>query len=534
MPGSSTFPSTLDTFNDPGQFNSLSDAGFEHDLQHTKVNDAMLGVQAKVGVDSSILTTTLDYILKHHSHTGLDGSATLGAIVVQPPSDGVVMTLKNAGGSATLVQATTTTGGPTLLVQPPSAATQALALKQQSAGQSGDLLQAQSSGGIAQSGITGAGVPYSYVGQTLYKGVGGAAFLSTIPATGELDLVNGALLKGYSGVVGTGPQFSLDTSQGQMLLGGPTSGPTLRLNGFRNNRSSTFQMDGKNNANAGGLYWQEIVDADGQFMLARSKTVTGNLLKTVDGSAGPSEQFEVMGFPSYDGVVTDTKGIGFSVLPATAPVLTAGTLTISGATVINGNLTDNGTITTSALTVNAVATFTGVPVFPTGSYGTPGLSDVAQAASAGVATTFARSDHVHSREAHEVINSAIVQSTNPAPGNTVSQTYVTISGLPSVNYTKLRSDTKLLITHIVGGWNGLASGASVLSHAVRVNGTDIQTGVFWFNNNSVHVSIMGMNTVSSLAAGTVTLQSVVKLNGSAMNFSTDGNDFWFIKVEEVL
>ena len=53
------FPTSLDTLTNPTSSDSLSSPS--HSAQHANVNDAVEALQAKVGVDGSAVTTSLDY-----------------------------------------------------------------------------------------------------------------------------------------------------------------------------------------------------------------------------------------------------------------------------------------------------------------------------------------------------------------------------------------------------------------------------------------------------------------------------------------
>ena len=53
------FPASLDTLTNPTSSDSLSSPS--HSAQHANVNDAVEALQAKVGADSSAVTTSLDY-----------------------------------------------------------------------------------------------------------------------------------------------------------------------------------------------------------------------------------------------------------------------------------------------------------------------------------------------------------------------------------------------------------------------------------------------------------------------------------------
>jgi hypothetical protein len=65
-----TFPTTLDTLTNPTAGDKLNSASVPHAGQHADINDAVEALEAKVGVDGSAVTTSLDYIVK--SATGLD------------------------------------------------------------------------------------------------------------------------------------------------------------------------------------------------------------------------------------------------------------------------------------------------------------------------------------------------------------------------------------------------------------------------------------------------------------------------------
>lgn len=53
------FPTSLDNFTNPTPGDSLSSPS--HSGQHTDTNDAIEALQAKVGVNNSAVTTSLDY-----------------------------------------------------------------------------------------------------------------------------------------------------------------------------------------------------------------------------------------------------------------------------------------------------------------------------------------------------------------------------------------------------------------------------------------------------------------------------------------
>jgi hypothetical protein len=85
-----TFPTGLDVLVNPSSSSNLNDVGVEHDEQHANANDAIEALQAKVGIDGSAVTTSLDYKVANKQSkvlfTGAPASAsatgTEGTIVV--------------------------------------------------------------------------------------------------------------------------------------------------------------------------------------------------------------------------------------------------------------------------------------------------------------------------------------------------------------------------------------------------------------------------------------------------------------------
>ena len=55
------FPTSLDAFTNPSSTDAMDSVTVPHATQHADLNDAVEALQAKVGVDSSAVTTSLDY-----------------------------------------------------------------------------------------------------------------------------------------------------------------------------------------------------------------------------------------------------------------------------------------------------------------------------------------------------------------------------------------------------------------------------------------------------------------------------------------
>lgn len=55
------FPASLDTLTNPTSTDAMNSATVPHATQHANLNDAVEALEAKVGVNSSAVTTSLDY-----------------------------------------------------------------------------------------------------------------------------------------------------------------------------------------------------------------------------------------------------------------------------------------------------------------------------------------------------------------------------------------------------------------------------------------------------------------------------------------
>ena len=76
------FPASLDTLTNPTSSDSLSSPS--HSAQHANVNDAVEALQAKVGADSSAVTSSHDYKIADHASrlTTLEGAAGSGLVFI--------------------------------------------------------------------------------------------------------------------------------------------------------------------------------------------------------------------------------------------------------------------------------------------------------------------------------------------------------------------------------------------------------------------------------------------------------------------
>jgi hypothetical protein len=98
-----TFPTSLDNFTNPTNDSNMNDAGVLHVDQHANTNDAIEALQAKVGVDGSAITTSLDYKVANKQSKVLFTGAPATATSTGAAGDMVV-----AGGFLYVCTATNT------------------------------------------------------------------------------------------------------------------------------------------------------------------------------------------------------------------------------------------------------------------------------------------------------------------------------------------------------------------------------------------------------------------------------------------
>jgi hypothetical protein len=99
------FPTSLDALTNPTGTSSLTSP--DHAGQHTDANDAIEALQAKVGVDSSLVATSLDYIVRNLPATNIT-SGTLASARISGSYTGItgVGTLSAGSIPATLLTGT--------------------------------------------------------------------------------------------------------------------------------------------------------------------------------------------------------------------------------------------------------------------------------------------------------------------------------------------------------------------------------------------------------------------------------------------
>lgn len=64
------YPTSLDNFTNPQPSDTLDSVAAPHATQHSDLNDAVEALQAKVGVNNSAVTDSLDYKVNQAATTG--------------------------------------------------------------------------------------------------------------------------------------------------------------------------------------------------------------------------------------------------------------------------------------------------------------------------------------------------------------------------------------------------------------------------------------------------------------------------------
>ena len=78
---STNFSTSLDSFINPGPTDAMNASpALNHDVQHDNINDSMVAVQTKIGIDGSADTTSLDYKSRKGSFIRETASVTTSSL----------------------------------------------------------------------------------------------------------------------------------------------------------------------------------------------------------------------------------------------------------------------------------------------------------------------------------------------------------------------------------------------------------------------------------------------------------------------
>jgi len=92
-----TFPTTLDTLTDPTASDKLNSVTVPHATQHADLNNIVEALEAKVGVNDSAVTTSLDYIVKAATGIRLFAPREKWNVAASAATGTISVDLKTAG-----------------------------------------------------------------------------------------------------------------------------------------------------------------------------------------------------------------------------------------------------------------------------------------------------------------------------------------------------------------------------------------------------------------------------------------------------
>lgn len=92
-----TFPTTLDTLTDPTASDKLNSVTVPHATQHADLNNIVEALEAKVGIDDSAVTTSLDYIVKAATGIRLFAPREKWNVAASAATGTISVDLKTAG-----------------------------------------------------------------------------------------------------------------------------------------------------------------------------------------------------------------------------------------------------------------------------------------------------------------------------------------------------------------------------------------------------------------------------------------------------
>lgn len=103
----STYPTSQDNPTAPNQYDYLDDLNVEHDLLHDWVQDAIKKIEARVGYGPGGLSadvTSVDYIMRHHTHQGTDNSAVPLVLKARSSAGGTSVDVSDSTNSSLRVK----------------------------------------------------------------------------------------------------------------------------------------------------------------------------------------------------------------------------------------------------------------------------------------------------------------------------------------------------------------------------------------------------------------------------------------------
>ena len=104
------FPASLDTLTNPTSTDAMNSATVPHATQHANLNDAVEALEAKVGVNSSAVTTSLDYKITNDVILKTFLNAKGDLISATADNTPAILTYSAVNGQVLTVDTSTATG----------------------------------------------------------------------------------------------------------------------------------------------------------------------------------------------------------------------------------------------------------------------------------------------------------------------------------------------------------------------------------------------------------------------------------------
>jgi len=324
------FPTSLDNFTNPTGTDLLenSNAALDHDLQHSNANDAIEALQAKVGADSSAVTTSHDYKLSEVTSSdkavGKTATQTLTNKTLTSPkvnvgSDATAdMWYRGADGTLTRIpigsstQILTSDGSTPSWQNNASGSDASTTVK----GVVEEATQSEVDAGTTTGG-TGArlfvnpGTLTTYLGKFRFGGTGADGALSISSGTTTIDLGSAAIVvKNYTSIsiTGTGKlAFSNPNTNGTIVILKSQGGVTLTS-------SQTPMIDASSLGGAGGSAVTATSTTSGNNGSGGTSTflATGGGQGATSGAAGTGGTLAAF---SYGGFAFTTTRQKYTTLP---------------------------------------------------------------------------------------------------------------------------------------------------------------------------------------------------------------------------
>jgi hypothetical protein len=335
-----SYPASLDSFTNPTAVDTLDSP--PHDTQHADANDAIEALQAKVGVDGSAVTTSLDYKVANLESRPVETKTASYVLVAADVNKRIVM--NSASATTITVNTGIFSAGDTVWIHNIGAGTTTVTAGTATVNTAGSLELAQWGGGalyftsastgifFPAGGVSGIEVDFLIIGgggsgRNIHGGGGGAGgYITTYAsessggggpnydafraATGTNYAVNigaggtfgsrgGATTFGYIGAAGGGGGYGLVGGSGAGAPGGTSSSGFAGYvdQGYDGgaNIPDTLGYNGGGGGGAGGVGGNASSTAAGAGGAGLSSNITGSAVTRAGGGGGGCNDTDTVG-----------------------------------------------------------------------------------------------------------------------------------------------------------------------------------------------------------------------------------------------